>query len=689
MPRYDRYEKMRREITGSVKRGDVNPTWLSDGSGFTFSRDDKTYTFNLKTLKATEGASVTAPAVPATRGNRPQRRGPDRGRQYSEVFTEDGKRKAFYRDCNVWLSDADGKNEVQVTQEGSKSSRIKFGQASWVYGEELNVREAMWFSPDSSKLAYYRFDESKVPDYYLALGQGQIQDSLDIEAYPKAGAPNPGVALFVLDLATKKSVQVDTGDQSPSGVGHYVYQIRWSPDGKELLYHRTDRKQRTMQFCAADPVSGVSRIVVEEKQPNSWTDNAPEIRWLEDNKRFIWASERNGFKNYYLGNIDGSPLKPITKHAFEVENIVRIDEAQSTFWYRARSGPNPYLLQFHRCKLDGSGDVRLTDPDLNHTVNLSPDGKFFTDIAETYEVPPSTTLRSAVDGKHLALLAESDLTKFKELGLQRTERVVFKAADGVTDCYGYIRKPSDFDPNKKYPLIVAMYAGPDSGTNAERFMMPDPICEFGFVTAWFDGRGTQGRGKAFKDAVYGKLGVVEIDDQAAGARFVSTKPYIDGSRVGAYGTSYGGYSSLMCLLRHPEVFAAACSSSPVTDWRNYDSIYTERYMGLPDEGENKAGYDAGSAMKFARDLKGRLMLFYGTADNNVHPSNTLQLSQALMRAGKNFDMMVGTDMGHSGINGNRMWEYFIDNLILRQRPDSLAWAHREWRKRRSASAPAG
>ena len=682
MPRYDRYEKMRREIAGSVKRGDITPTWLADGSGFTFSRDGKAFSFDLNTLKESEGAAGSVSTVPGNRGNRPQRRGPERGRQFGEVFTEDGKRKAFYRDYNVWLSDADGKNEDQLTKEGSKESRIKFGQASWVYGEELNVREAMWFSPDSTKLAYYRFDESKVPDYFLTLDQAKIQATLDVEAYPKAGAPNPGVALFVLDFVTKKSIQVDTGDQSPTGVGHYVYQVRWSPDGKELLYHRTDRKQRRMQFCAADPVSGKSRVIVEERQPNSWAENAPEIRWLEDNKRFIWASERNGFKNYYLGSIDGSPLKPITKHNFEVENIVRIDEATGNFWYRARSGPNPYLLQFHRCKLDGTGDTRLTEPDFGHTVNLSPDGKYFTDTAETYEVPPTTTLRNAADGKQVALLAESDLSKFKELGLQRTERVVFKAADGVTDCYGYIRKPSDFDPNKKYPLIVGMYAGPESGTNAERFMMPDPICEFGFITAWFDGRGTQGRGKAFKDAVYGKLGVVEIDDQAAGVKELAKRPYIDGKRVGAHGTSYGGYSSLMCLLRHPDVFAAACSSSPVTDWRNYDTIYTERYMGLPDEGENKAGYDAGSAMQFARNLKGRLMLFYGSADNNVHPSNTLQMSQALMRAGKNFDMMVGTDMGHSGINSSRMWEYFIDNLILRQKPDSLAWAYSEWKKRR-------
>ena len=683
MPRYDRYDKMRREINGSVKRGDVNPAWAQDGKSFTYAWDGKTYTFDLVTKQVAEGSNGAAPAPIGTTARRGQRRSPDRGRQFSEVTSEDGKRRAFFRDQNVWLSNPDGKNEVPVTTEGSKEKRIKFGQASWVYGEELGVREAMWFSPDGSKLAYYRFDESKVPDYYLTLDQAQIQSTLDVEAYPKAGAPNPEVALFVYDSNTKKSVQIDSGDPSPTGAGHYVYSIRWSPNGDELLFNRTDRKQRTMDFCAADPVTGKSRVIVEERQPNSWTDNSPDMRWLEDKKRFIWVSERNGFRNFYLGNIDGSPLKPITQHTFEVENIVKLDEASGEVWYRVRSGPNPYLLQLHRCKLDGSGDKRLTEVEFNHTVNISPDGKFFTDVAETYEVPPSTTLRDA-NGKAIKVLAESDLTKFKELGLQRTERIVFKAADGVTDLYGYIKKPSDFDPSKKYPLLVGMYAGPESGTGSERFQMPDPISEFGFITVWIDGRGTQGRGKAFKDAVYGKLGVVEIDDQAAGVKYLAQRPYVDGKRVGAHGTSYGGYSSLMCLLRHPDVFQAAVSSSSVTDWRNYDSIYTERYMGLPAEGENKAGYDEGSAMKYAKDLKGRLMLFYGTADNNVHPSNTLQLSQALMRAGKSFDMMVGTDMGHSGLNANRTWEYFIDNLILRQKANSLASAHRAWRTRIAA-----
>ncbi len=226
-----------------------------------------------------------------------------------------------------------------------------------------------------------------------------------------------------------------------------------------------------------------------------------------------------------------------------------------------------------------------------------------------------------------------------------------------------LHKPSNFDPSRKYPLLVSVYAGPATNGAYERFAVPNPLTEYGFLVATLDSRSAAGRGKRFLDAIYEKLGTVEIDDQAAGVRALAERPYVDGARVGIFGTSYGGYTSAMAILRHPDVFAAASAASPVTDWRNYDSIYTERYMWLPQE--NAAGYDAGSAMTYADRLTGRLMIYYGTADNNVHPSNSLQLIQALQSAQKSFDVQVGPDRGHSALNPYRMMEFFIDNLVLR------------------------
>jgi len=328
-------------------------------------------------------------------------------------------------------------------------------------------------------------------------------------------------------------------------------------------------------------------------------------------------------------------------------------------------------VQLHRVGLDGKGDRRLTDPSFNHTISLAPDGRHFVDVAQRIDVAPTTRLMDE-NGKALDTLAESDLTKFNALGLKRSERFTFTAADGKTQLYGDLHFPSNFDPAKKYPLIVSVYGGPESGGGDERFEVPNPITELGFLVASFEGRGTSGRGKAFKDAVYGKLGVVEIDDQAAGVRALAARPYVNGKRVGIFGTSYGGYASVMAILRHPDVFHVACASSSVTDWRQYDTIYTERYMGLPWDAENKAGYDAGSAMTYVKNLKGKLMLYFGSADNNVHPSNTYQLVQALEGAGKRYDMQVGPDRGHTSMNSTRMWEYFVTHLILNTPRDSLA-----------------
>ncbi|MGH9768792.1 MAG: prolyl oligopeptidase family serine peptidase, partial [Blastocatellia bacterium] len=330
-------------------------------------------------------------------------------------------------------------------------------------------------------------------------------------------------------------------------------------------------------------------------------------------------------------------------------------------YYLARSGDNHMKLQLHRVGLDGRGDKRLTDPAFNHIVNIAPDGKHFIDVAQTHNSAPVTRLVDA-DGKVVEELAKSDAAKFDQLGLKRVELIKYKAADGVTDLHGLLHFPSNFDPNKKYPLLVRVYAGPATNGARETFTLPDALAEYGFLVAALDSRSAGGRGKRFLDAIYMKLGAVEMDDQAAGVKSLWSRPYVDKNRAGIFGTSYGGYASAMCLLRHPDVFQAASASSAVTAWYHYDTIYTERYMWIPQE--NKEGYEAGNAMNYADKLKGRLMIYYGTADNNVHPNNSMQLIQALQRAGKSCEVNIGPDAGNSGIRQDRMMEFFIENLSL-------------------------
>jgi dipeptidyl-peptidase-4 len=667
MPGYEQYQKMSGEIPGSVKSGALSVVWKDGGQAFEYRKDGKAYRYTIATRTAAEVAPAgenNQPPPGAFRGRRREAGGPERGRQYNSSLSPDEKLKAFYRDRNLWLSDANGGNEAAVTTDGNEKTRVKYGSASWVYGEELDQNTAMWWSPDSKKIAFYRFDESAVPDYFLQLDQTKLQSRMDVEAYPKAGAPNPVADMFIYDLDTKKTVRVDVRDGKPfdnSVIGHYVYNVSWSPDGSELLCNRTNRRQNDMAFTACNAETGKCRAVVREEWPSSWTENSPAMRFLKDGKRFIWASERTGWRNFYLYDLSGKQLATLTNHQFEVANILRVDEEAGTLYYMARSGDNHMKLQLHRVGLDGRMDKRLTDPAFNHAVDIAPDGKHFIDVAQTHDSPPATRLVDA-EGRVVEELTKSDATKFDQLGLKRVELIKYKAADGVTDLYGLLHFPSNFDPNKKYPLLLGVYAGPATNGARETFTQPNPLTEYGFLVATLDSRSAGGRGKRFLDAIYMKLGVVEIDDQAAGVKSLWSRPYVDKNRVGVFGTSYGGYASAMCLLRHPDVFQAAAASSPVTSWHHYDTIYTERYMWIPQE--NKEGYDAGNAMNYADKLKGRLMIYYGTADNNVHPNNSMQLIQALQRAGKSFEVQVGPDVGHSGMRQDRMMEFFIENLVM-------------------------
>jgi dipeptidyl-peptidase-4 len=673
MPGYDRYTKMNPQIRGSVKQGTLMVTWADDSKTFDYQLNGKKYTYNVKKLKAVEtGVAEAGPGGrfggPGGRQSRPPMsfsERPDRGRQYTKAMSPDSSLLAFHKDRNLYISKPDGTGAIAITKDGNAQDRIKYATASWVYGEELYQVTAMWWSPDGKKLAFYRFDESKVLDYYLQYNQLNLQDSVEIEPYTKVGANNPVVDILIYDVASKKITKMDVRDGKPFDnhiIGHYIYGISWTTDGSELLFHRTNRKQNIMELCAANPNNGKCRVVVHEEWLPSYTDNTPLMRYLKDNNRFIWVSERNGYKNFYLYELSGKLLATLTSHPFEVDNIVKVDEVAGYIWYMARSGDNHMKLQLHRVGLDGKGDIRLTDPSLNHRVVLAPNGKYFIDIAQTHDLPPFTQLVD-IKGKVLAKLAESDLTKFNELGLKKVELFTYKSADGVTELHGMLHFPSDFDPGKKYPVLIAIYGGPETNSASENFSTPNSVTEYGFLVASFDARNAAGRGKKFMDPFYGHMCVVEMDDFAAGMKSLWNRPYVDKARVGIYGTSYGGTTSAACILRHPDVFTAASAMSAVTDQRNYDNIYTERYMGLVEE--NLAGYEATRLGNYAKNLKGRLMIYYGTSDNNVHPANSLQLIADLQKAGKSFEVQVGPDKGHTALSFDRMMEFFIENLILK------------------------
>ena len=658
IPGVERYREIatkRNELSGG---GRVERIQWTDGAVY-YTVDGKRVKLDLKTLEVSDGSDAPPVAeTPNARRGQGRRGAPvGRAKQREVEISPDGKWKAVYKNFNVVLEPNEGNGEsLAITKDGNE--RFRFGTGCWVYGEELNQSDAMWWSPDSSKLAYYEIDEREMKDYHLTLENTSLYTTLQSVRYPKAGDANPKVALWIYDLATKSNRRIEiTGEPM-----QYLFAVRFSPSGNELLVNRTNRRQDVLDLIAVDAETLKVRTVVSEKQ-DTWQDNSPQIRFLEDKQRFIWESEANGYKHLQLRHLDGRFLNPLSKVAeYPCGTIVKLDEEQGYLYYTAFSDKIPYNAQLHRVKLDGSDHVRLTSSPLNHTsFDISPNHQFVIAVREQTEIPPSTVLYDA-QGKELKVLSQGDRKGAESLSLAPPELFSFLADDGKTTIYGTLHKPSHFDPKKKYPLLIDVYGGPASIGLATRYAAANPICELGFLVAKIGNRGTVGRGKAFESATYLKLGGPDLDDQAKGVKCLAERPYVDGSRVGIYGHSYGGYMSALAMVRYPDVFHAAVAGAPVTDFRNYDSIYTERYMRTPQE--NPEGYENGSCMKYAQALKGKLFLVHGMIDDNVHPANTWQLSKKLNDLDKRFQMMIYPEFEHGvgSTYNNLRWEYFHQHL---------------------------
>jgi dipeptidyl-peptidase-4 len=624
--------------------------WSADGSAAWFQYAGAWRSVSVADGAVGEGEPPAAPDEPkayvAPKGGR--------ARQATRVPSPDGAWTAVHADCNVRLEPAAAGEPRQVTSEGA--GKRWFGSADWVYGEELDQVTAMWWSPDSARLAYYDFDESPVPEFTLLGGLSGLRTKAVTQTYPKAGDPNPVAGLEVFELATGRRVKVDVGPEREQ----YVYGVQWSPKGDALLWFRAPRRQDRVDLMATDPASGTSRVLITERQ-DTWQENSPTVRFLADGSRFLWESESNGFPNLELWDLRAGKVARVTDDPWVVEGIVHVDEAAGWVYYSARSGKVPVCSQLHRARLDGSARERLTAGELHHSAaRISPDGRHFAVTSEFVDVPPTTTLH-AMDGRQVAVLAKPAPDPYGKAGIAPPEFLRVVAADGKTELCGLLYRPSGFDPSRRYPLVVEAYGGPLIATVSPRFGSHEAATEFGVLVAKVDNRGTPGRGKAFEGATYMRLGGPDVDDQAALVRELAKRPYVDASRVAVYGHSYGGYMALMCVLRHPDVFQVAVAGAPPTDWRQYDTIYTERAMRTP--AENEAGYDAGSAVRLAKGLKGRVLLMHGMVDDNVHPTNAFALAAAWQQASVPFEMQLFPNAAH-GI-GNPAYEDAKWGFILR------------------------
>ena len=654
----DRYRNIARK-SGRLVRGGTLRQVRWDDSAVYFRTGSDWFRIDLETMERQPLEDSEVPESSSGNASGTRRRGGGgvaRGRQRNRENSPDGSMQAVCRNYNVVLIDED-RNEKQVTTEGD--AKLRFGMADWVYGEELDQTTGMWWSPDSKYLAYYRFDESKVPDYYLTSGLTGLRTEVMTEGYPKPGDPNPVVGIDVLEVDTGRITSIDVGDEPEQ----YVYNIGFHDDGHGLILSRTNRHQNMLEVLLADPITGSSRVLLQENQ-STWQKNRPMMRWLSDGKRYIWETEKDGHLHYELRHIDDGLLNTITTGEHADGRIVQLDEASGLMWYVSHSAENPLNAQLHRVGLDGTGQQRLTSENLHHDrFMIAPGGGHFTCRTQSIEQPPRSVLYDD-SGNILAELAVSDLSEMEQMDLPMPEMIRFKAADGQTDLFGSLHKPSDFDPDKRYPLLVDVYGGPVFRFVDNTWRSVNPWCELGFVIVKLENRGLPGRSKAFEGATYLKLGQVDLDDQAAGVRhLLQTRPWLDPDRVGITGHSYGGYMSALALLRYPELFDTAVAGAPVTDWRNYDTIYTERYMRTPEE--NPDGYKEGSCTNHARNLVGNLLLVHGMVDDNVHPSNSWQLAARLQQRDIPFDMLFFPDSGH-GIGSpayrSRKWAYLQEHL---------------------------
>jgi len=581
---------------------------------------------------------------------------------YSPDFTQ----FAYVKGYDLYVTNTATGEEERLTHDGNLDTFN--GRPNWVYPEEFGQRDAYWFSPDSRKIAYYRSDESDVHKYPL-VHDSIPEAQLELQSYPKPGEPNPTVVLRIVDIETGETVEIQTN----STPDNYIIRPFWLPDGNEILLQRVNRHQSLVELLAANVHTGQVRTILTE-QEEAFVNIQDDFRLLSDGQRFLWSSERSGWRHLYLYDLQGNELAQLTSGETPVIGVTMVDENEEWVYFTANTEMG-LDTHFFRIRLDGAGLEKLTPDAGSHRISMDPAGRYYVDSYSSFTTPNTANLHHA-DGRLIRNLSSTDTEKLDSYGLEDPELVIVKAADGVTDLHGLLFKPADYNPDIAYPLLVPVYGGPHSKAIANRYYAnsgDQRLAQLGFVVFRVDNRGQRARGKAFETETYLKLGQVDLADQAAAVRQISQRPYVDGTRVGIYGGSYGGYMTVMALLKEPEVFHVGVAHAPVTDWRNYDTIYTERYMRTPQE--NSEGYDLGSAMPYAENLEGKLLIMHGAVDNNVHPGNSIQLISALIEAGKQFDLMFYPENRHGlrGASGRHSQQKRMDFLLTHLDPPTHPW----------------
>ena len=587
------------------------------------------------------------------------------GKQRLATFSPDGTKVAFVRDNNIFCVDVTSGAEKQLTTDGVRNKIIN-GAADWVYEEEFALSRALWWSPDSKRLAFLRFDETNVPEYSMMYYDTTLYPKVYSYKYPKAGEANSVVTLHVYTVANNQRLQIDVGKETDQ----YIPRVLWSPSGA-LCYLRENRLQNHIEFLEANLETGASRLIFEEKDAcyiEEPTDSY--ITFLEGGQKFILPSERSGFRQLYLCSWDGNtPPKALTQGENEVIEVYGYSPKTKRIYYRAYDD-SPLRTALFSMKADGSDNKKMSVGEGGVAVWFNTAMTYYIQTFSSIQTVPQITLHS-IDGKQVRVLEDNKALKDKLKGYQLPEKkfFTFKTPDGVS-LNGYMVLPVGFDSMMVYPVMMYQYSGPNSQTVLDKWRLgwDEFLASKGCLVVCVDGRGTGGRGAAFRKCTYGQLGNFETQDQLYAADYLARLSFVDAKRIGIWGWSFGGYMSLLCKLKGGERFRMCVAVAPVTSWRFYDSIYTERFMGLPSS--NPKGYDENAPLHFADKLQGGLLLMHGTYDDNVHIQHSMLLIEKFVRAQKQFEMQLYPDRNH-GIYGDgatlhlfeRMWEFVGQQLM--------------------------
>jgi dipeptidyl aminopeptidase/acylaminoacyl peptidase len=626
------------------------------------SRRLRTYAGHTWLVTTAEGAPL-AVFVAEERGGSAEITGPVRGQRVPEAprrggrtDSPDGKWRSFVREANVYLRSQQTNEELRLSENGSP--------------EDAYSERQLYWSPDSRRLVALR--TKKGGDRKVTIVESSPRDQLQPKVhtidYLKPGDPIPQPKPHLFDIASRREIPV-SDELFPTPWS--VQGVRWDADSKRFTFLYNQRGHQVLRVIAVDAETGAARAIIDEQSP-TFIDYAHKqyLRHLDRTGELLWMSERDGWSHLYLYNArTGAVKNQVTKGEWVVRGVDRVDEEKRQVWFRA-SGiypkQDPYYIHYCRINFDGTGLVRLTEGDGTHTVEYSPDGKYLVDTYSRVDLPPVTELRSAEDGKLVSELERGDWSALLAAGWKAPERFVAKARDGKTDIYGVIFRPTNFDPARKYPIIEDIYAGPQGSFVPKAFQSfhgPQGLAELGFIVVKIDGMGTSNRSKAFHDVCWKNIGDAGLPDRVLWIQAAARKyPCMDLDRVGIYGTSAGGQNALGALLRHPEFYKVGVSACGCHDNRMDKIWWNELWMGWP----LGPHYEEQSNVTQANRLQGKVLLIVGEMDTNVDPASTMQVVNALVKADKDFDLLVVPGAGH-GMGGaygqRRMHDYFVRHLL--------------------------